>query len=95
MQAIIQTGGKQYAVREGDVIAVERLAGKTQTFTPLVVTDGDKSVGSSKAAVTATVLVEAKGVKQIVFKMKPKKRYRVKAGHRQTLSQLKIDKITA
>lgn len=94
MQAIIKTGGKQYTVREGDVIAVERLSGKTASFTPLLVTDGDKNIGSAKASVTASVVAEAKGPKLIVFKMKPKKRYRVKAGHRQTVTQLKIEKIS-
>lgn len=92
VEAVISTGGKQYAVKEGDVISVEKLEGKTATFTPLLVTkDGQPQAG--KATVKATVVGAAKGEKIVVFKMKAKKGYRKKAGHRQSQTQLKIDKI--
>lgn len=94
MEAIIQTGGKQYRVKEGDVIPVERLTAKQVNLTPLLVTKEGKAV-SGKASVKASVVEETKGEKLIVFKMRPKKRYRVKNGHRQKLSLLKIDKISA
>jgi len=94
--AVIQTGGKQYRVTEGDTIEVE-LTGeaKTMTFTPIAISQDGKLGDVTKAKVTATVVDQIKGDKVIVFKMKAKKGYRVKAGHRQRYSQLKIDKITA
>ena len=95
MEAIITTGGKQYQVREGDELAVEKLAGPSVTLTPILVTKDGKSVGTGKAAVAASVVEERKGEKLVVFKMKAKKRYRVKAGHRQKYSIIRIDKITA
>jgi large subunit ribosomal protein L21 len=94
VQAVIQTGSKQYLVSEGDVIAVEKLAEKKQTLTPLIITDGGKTKDATKATVTASVLDDIKGEKLTVFKMKPKKGSRKKTGHRQTFSQLRIDKIT-
>lgn len=93
-QAVIQTGGKQYLVSEGDVIAVEKLADKKQTLTPLMVTTDGKAGNATTAKVTASVLEDVKGEKLTVFKMKPKKGSRKKTGHRQTFSQLRIDKIT-
>jgi len=95
MEAIIQTGNKQYRVREGDTVAVEKVLGETVTLTPLLVTNGGEPVTAKSPKVTATVLGEVKADKLIVFKMKAKKRYRRKAGHRQKLSQLRIDSITA
>ena len=93
-QAVIETGGKQYLVSEGDVIAVEKLADKKQTLTPLLVTKDGKAAPAAKAKVSASVVDEIKGEKLTVFKMRPKKRSRTKTGHRQTYSQLRIDKIT-
>lgn len=93
-QAVIQTGGKQYLVSEGDVIAVEKLADTKQTLTPLLVTKDGKAASAAKAKVAATVVEEIKGEKLTVFKMKPKKNSRTKTGHRQRYSALRIDKIT-
>jgi large subunit ribosomal protein L21 len=95
VQAVIQTGGKQYLVSEGDVIAVEKLSEPKQTLTPLMVTADGKAQSAAKAKVSASVLdEEIKGEKLVVFKMKAKKGSRKKTGHRQTFSQLRIDKIT-
>lgn len=101
MYAIIETGGKQYKVSEGDVIKVEKLnveAGSEYTFeNVLVLSDGDKiSVGAptvSGASVKATVIGNGKAKKVIVYKYKPKKGFHKKNGHRQPFTQLKIEKI--
>lgn len=100
--AIIETGGKQYRVKEGDRITVERLAteagqevnidrvlmlgggGSTRIGTPVV--DG--------ASVTARVDEHMRGEKLVIFKFKPKKRYRRRTGHRQELTKLTITGIT-
>ena len=102
MHAIIETGGKQYRVTEGDTIFIEKLpveAGETVTFDKvLAVTDGDKlTVGTptvAGASVSAEVEKNGKAKKIIVYKMKPKKNYRRKQGHRQSYTKVKIDKIT-
>lgn len=99
--AVIRTGGKQYLVKEGETLNVELLdveEGKPAEFDVLLVADGDKvEVGTplvSKAKVSATVLGEDKGDKLIVFKYKKRKNYRVKTGHRQHYTQVKIEKIS-
>ena len=91
MNAIIETGGKQYKVAEGDTLFIEKLpveAGDTVTFDKvLAVLDGDKATFGAPvvegAKVTASVVKNGKGKKVIVFKYKPKKGYRRKQGHRQ------------
>ncbi len=101
MYAIIETGGKQYKVSEGDVIFIEKLEaaeGETVTFDKvLVVADGDKvNVGAPAvdgASVTAKVEKQGKSKKIYVFKMKRKKNYRRKKGHRQPFTKVTIDKI--
>jgi large subunit ribosomal protein L21 len=101
MYAIVKSGGHQYRVREGDVIDVERLeagAGDTVTIGDvLMVGQGnDVKVGTplvEGASVSATVVGEVKDRKVVVFKYRPKNRYRVKTGHRQKLTRLKIDAI--
>ena len=101
MYAIIETGGKQYKVSEGDVIFIEKLEaaeGETVTFDKvLVVADGDKvNVGAPAvdgASVTAKVEKQGKSKKIYVFKMKRKKNYRRKKGHRQHFTKVTIDKI--
>ena len=101
MYAIIETGGKQYKVAEGDVVFVEKLdveAGSTVTIDKvLVVADGaDIKVGApyvDGATVTATVAKQGKAKKIIVYKYKPKKGYHKKQGHRQPYTKLEITKI--
>lgn len=91
-RAVIETGGKQYRVSEGDELVVEKLDGKKLTFPALaVVSDGELT--SKAVTVHAEAVRAAKGPKLTVFKMKPKKRSRVKAGHRQAGTLIRITKI--
>ena len=98
MYAILKTGGKQYKVSEGDVIYVEKLGvedGATVSFDEvLVVGEGDSiTVGApyvSGAVVTGTVEKTGKGKKINIFKMKPKKGYRRRQGHRQPYTKVTI-----
>lgn len=101
MYAIIETGGKQYKVAEGDIITVEKLgveADSKYTFDQvLAVSNGDSiKVGTpvvSGATVEATVIGDGKAKKVIVYKYKPKKGFHKKNGHRQPFTKLKIEKI--
>lgn len=103
MYAVIETGGKQYKVSEGDVIFVEKLEaqeGENVTFDKvLVLADGeDVKVGApvvEGATVTAKVEKQGKAKKIYVFKMKRKKNYRRKKGHRQPFTKVTIEKINA
>ena len=101
MYAIIRTGGKQYRVKEGQVLLVEKL-GRSEgehVFEDVLMLGGDTVVvgrpNVAGASVSATVLGEQKGRKVVVFKMKKRKGYRRKAGHRQTYSRVKIEAISA
>jgi large subunit ribosomal protein L21 len=99
--AIVETGGKQYKVAPGQKIDVSRLAvaeGEDVELSRvlLIVDDKDTVIGSPTiegAKVTATCLGEGKDDKIIVFKYKPKVRYRRKTGHRQLHSRLEIKEI--
>ncbi len=101
MYAIIETGGKQYKVAEGDVITVEKLgveAGQEFTFDKVLVLakDGDVKVGApyvDGAAVTASVIGDGKEKKVIVYKYKSKKGFHKKRGHRQPFTKLQIKSI--
>lgn len=103
MLAVIKTGGKQYIVREGDVIEVEKIESKPgekiDFFDVLLVGDEKKAeIGTplvSGAKVEAEVLAQKKAKKIRVFKMKSKKKYRRTRGHRQQLTQVKILAIKA
>lgn len=103
MNAIIETGGKQYKVAEGDTLFIEKLAveaGDVVTFDKvLAVLDGDKATFGlptvSGAKVQATVEKNGRGKKIIVFKYKPKKGYRRRQGHRQPYTKITITKIEA
>jgi len=97
MYAIIQTGGKQYRVFEGDRIAVEKLAvepGSTVDLDVLFLADCSKMVidadALAEASVQAEVLEHFKGEKALVFKFKKRKGYKRLRGHRQELTRLKI-----
>jgi large subunit ribosomal protein L21 len=99
--AIIQTGGKQYRVAEGDLIDVEKLdleAGADTTLDVLLFADGETvQLGSplvSGAAVTAEVVDQHKGEKVIAFKYKRRKGYHRTVGHRRQLTKLKIKSIS-
>jgi len=101
--AVIETGGKQYKVQEGDVLFLEKISseeGETVVFDKvLAVSEGEEfTVGTPTvegASVTAKVLGHGKGRKIIVFKYKPKKNYRRKQGHRQPYTKVQIEKINA
>ena len=99
-KAIIATGGKQYLVVEGETLSVEllKLEGKTASFTPLLVIDGDKvSVGTpevSGAKVTAEIVeADIQADKVTSIRYKAKKRVHTVRGHRQHQTVLKITKI--
>ena len=102
MYAVIETGGKQYRVEVGTELEVELLdvePGNTITLERvLLVADGeDASIGQplvANAAVSAEVVRQARGEKVIAFKYRPKARRRVKHGHRQELTVLRISDIT-
>ena len=100
MYAIIENGGKQYKVSEGDVVRVEKLpaeVGAEVSFNAVLVADGNTvKTGSDvkNAKVTATVQAQDKFRKIIVFKYKAKKNERKKQGHRQPFTAVKIEKIT-
>ena len=103
MHAIIETGGKQYKVTEGDTLFIEKLeaeAGQAITFDKvLAILDGDKATFGAPvvegASVAATVVKNGKGKKVIVFKYKPKKGYRRKQGHRQPYTKVQSGAIQA
>jgi large subunit ribosomal protein L21 len=102
MYAVIETGGKQYKVQEGDVIQVERLqgeAGSTSQFDNVLATGGENATFGTPfikgASVSFELIGESKAKKIIVFKMKRRKSYRRKQGHRQIYSTVKITGIKA
>lgn len=100
--AVIETGGKQYRVAEGDVIYVEKLPmanDEKVTFDKVlaVVGEGTQSFGTptvAGATVTGTIVKSGKTKKIIVYKMHAKKNYRRKQGHRQPYTKVQIDKIS-
>ncbi len=102
MNAIIETGGKQYKVAEGDVVFIEKLdvnAGDTEKFDKvLAVLDGDNATFGAPtvagASVEATVEKNGKGKKIRIFKYNPKKGYRKRQGHRQPYTKVTIGKIS-
>jgi large subunit ribosomal protein L21 len=102
MQAIIETGGKQYLVSPKDKITIEKLegnAGEAVTFDKVLLTaDGDKvNVGKpyiSGGKVTGKVLSQGKADKIVVFKYRAKSRYRRKQGHRQSETIVEIESIS-
>jgi large subunit ribosomal protein L21 len=102
MYAIVQSGGHQYKVAEGDVIDVELLGvedGETVELDQVLLVGGDNvKVGTpyvEGAVVRAQVLGEAKGKKISVLRYRNKSRYRRQTGHRQKYTRLQIDSINA
>ena len=101
MYAIVETGGKQYRVSEGDVITVERLDAEVGTKVELdkvlLLGEGDDlQIGTpyvEGAAVTAEVVEIGKAKKVMIFKYKNKKDYRKKQGHRQPYTMLRIESL--
>lgn len=103
MYAIVNTGGKQYKVGEGDVLRVEKIpgdVGSTVSFDQvLMLSDGERvSVGQpvlDNVTVNGRIVDQGKAKKIIVFKYKKRKRFRRKRGHRQQYTEIKIDSIQA
>lgn len=104
MYAVIETGSKQYRVTEGDTLTIEKLeieAGQTATFDKVLLVGkdgGEISVGQpllEGATVTADVVDHQKGPKLVAFKMRRRKGYHRKVGHRQPQTIVKISKINA
>jgi len=102
MFAVIETGGKQYKVEVGTIIEIEKLpteAGKEVNFEKILLLGDDKDtkIGTPtvKGKVTGKVLEHKRGDKIIVFKMKAKKRYQKKQGHRQDITTVEITEIKA
>ena len=103
MYAVIETGGKQYKVSEGDTIFIEKLGteeGESVTFDKVLIIGNDENVTIGAptvegATVEAKVVKNGKAKKIYVFKMKRKKNYRRKKGHRQPYTKVEISKINA
>ena len=102
MQAVIVTGGKQYSVKEGDVLYIEKLNAEAETTVTfdqvLAVVDGENSKFGAPvvagASVEAKVLKNGKGKKITVFKYRPKKDSKSIRGHRQPYTKVQIEKIS-
>lgn len=104
MFAIVQTGGKQYLVREGDALRVEKLSGKEGSvfnLDALLVADDEGQavkIGAplvSGAKVAAKIVAQGRAEKILVVKYKPKSRYKRNVGHRQPYTEIKIESIKA
>ena len=101
MFAVIKTGGKQYVVSPGSKIKIEKIKGNTGEeieFSEVLLLKKDDNlyIGSpfiEKAKVLGKILNQGKAKKIIVFKYKPKKRYKKKTGHRQEFTEIEITKI--
>lgn len=101
MYAVIETGGKQYRVQEGDTIFIEKVDGNqgdAVSFERVLLLSDESEVKVGKpyvegAIVNASILEQGKAKKIIVFKFKAKKDYRRKQGHRQPYTKVKIEKI--
>jgi len=103
MYAVMETGGKQYRVQEGDVVFIEKIEGEADSkivFDKIVLVGKDDGVKVGApyvdgAKVEATLVKTGKGKKITVFTYKPKKSEKRKMGHRQPYTQVKIESIQA
>jgi len=103
MYAVVRTGGKQVRVAPGDAVRVEKLEGNVGDRVELsevllVAGEGDAQIGTplvAGAKVVGTITAQDRGEKIIVFKMKRRKGYRRKAGHRQFYTEVRVDGIEA
>lgn len=99
--AVVQTGGKQHRVEPGQILEIEKLVadeGSTVELTEVLLVSDDSGVRQGSplvdgVKVVATVVKQTRGPKIIVFKYKPKVRYRKKTGHRQWLTRVQIQDI--
>ena len=102
MLAVIKTGGKQYLVAPKQKIKIEKIAGEVGdivTFNEVLLLEKNKKVTIGTplvkgATISARIVRQGKAKKVIVFKYKPKKRYKVKKGHRQPFTEVEIVKIS-
>lgn len=97
MYAIVKTGGKQYKVAEGDLVKVEKIEGEpgsSVALTPVLLVDGATVTSQKeeleKISVNAEIVEQTKGPKVEILKYRNKTGYKVRQGHRQKLSVLKI-----
>ncbi len=103
MYAVVKSGGKQYRVAVGEMVDVEKLPaapGDTVTLDQVLLVSGDNDVQIgqpmlSGASVKATVVSHGLGRKDVIFHYRPKERYRVKRGHRQPYTRIRIEEISA
>ena len=101
MFAVIRSGGKQYRVNQGGSLRVEKLAGDVGSEITLddvlmVGNEGDVKIGAPTvdgASVSGTITAQGRGPKLTVFKMKRRKGYRRKHGHRQDYTEIRVDSI--
>ena len=101
MYAIVNTGGKQYKIQQGDILRVEKIPGEVGSSVSfdkvLMFSDGENvSIGRpvlDNVSVKGHIIEQGKAKKIIVFKYKRRKRYRRKQGHRQQYTAIKIDSI--
>ncbi len=101
MFAVIEAGGRQLKVKEGDVVRLDCVAGDAESevvFDRILFAHNGKDflVGSplvDRASVTARIVRQAQGPKIVAFRYKPKKRQRRRHGHRQPVTELRIEKI--
>jgi large subunit ribosomal protein L21 len=99
MYAIVKTGGKQYRVEKGQTLLVERLpdeAGATVALEPIMFRSDDVLFGAddlAKVRVDAKIVEHLRGEKLRVFKFKPKRGYRKRTGHRQSLTRIEVTDI--
>lgn len=102
MYAVVRSGGKQYRVSQGGSVRVEKLAGDVGTAITLddvlmVGEEGNVKIGTPNvdgASVSGTIVAQGRGQKIMVFKMKRRKGYRRKAGHRQDYTEIRVDSIS-
>ena len=102
MYAVIKTGGKQHKVSAGDVLAIEKISGDrgdSVVFDEVLMIAGDDGIRVGTpllkgARVVAEVLAQAKAAKIFVFRMKRRKGYHKKTGHRQRITNIKIKEIS-
>ncbi len=103
MYAVVRTGGKQFRVEPGAAVRVEKLEGSVGDSVEfgevlLVGTEGGAKIGTplvAGAKVLGTITAQGRGPKLIIFKLKRRKGYRRKAGHRQSYTEIRVDKIEA
>lgn len=103
MYAVIASGGKQYKVKEGDILRIEKISGEideTISFDKILMFSDGESVKIGQpdldnVSVSGHIVEQDKAKKIIVFKYKRRKRYRRTQGHRQQFTTIKIDRIEA